>query len=361
MAKSTVSKYYDDAIKTTSKARKNAISDVKTSAANKTTEVNSVYDGAISKTKIQGAQAQEQTEQQYQRSYDMNAVAQLVAERQLKEKMANAGLTQSGLNATQQTALAVNKMNADRSVTAAKNAAKNTIGTNTDNSIFSMESERASKISDINSAAQDSILSINQSYDQNAMDSAVSQYNAEVEAKAKIREAEIEADNKIKLKNLEIEAEEEKNKFQGWNSEQIEVDEDGNPTGRMIYTDAKGHKVIISKGSSPYSTHYNPDVQYGTMGRSYQPDNISGSKLGVIYTTNVSNGKVIPMRSNNGANLPQGKNGKATGYKAKIMWANGILSHVYATEDGDAWYVFNTETNTYDKLTEEDKKSIVYQ
>ena len=59
----------------------------------------------------------------YQSAYDANAIQQKINERKVEERMANLGLTDSGLNRTQQTALAVSKMNKDAAITQQKNAA----------------------------------------------------------------------------------------------------------------------------------------------------------------------------------------------------------------------------------------------
>ena len=55
----------------------------------------------------------EQLPAAYQELYDANAVQELVGRRQVQEAMANLGLTDSGLNRTQQTALSVQRGNAD--------------------------------------------------------------------------------------------------------------------------------------------------------------------------------------------------------------------------------------------------------
>lgn len=55
----------------------------------------------------------EQLPSQYQKLYDTNAVQELVNRRQVQETMANMGLTDSGLNRTQQTAIAIQRGNAD--------------------------------------------------------------------------------------------------------------------------------------------------------------------------------------------------------------------------------------------------------
>lgn len=50
----------------------------------------------------------------YSKLYDANAVQELIGRRQLQETMANMGLTDSGLSRTQQTALTLQRGNADR-------------------------------------------------------------------------------------------------------------------------------------------------------------------------------------------------------------------------------------------------------
>ena len=61
--------------------------------------------------------------QHYQSGYESNAIQQKINERQLAERMANMGLTNSGLNRTQQTAINIQRSNADAALTRQKNAA----------------------------------------------------------------------------------------------------------------------------------------------------------------------------------------------------------------------------------------------
>lgn len=69
----------------------------------------------------------EKLPQQYQSAYDTNAIQQKINERQVAERMANLGLTDSGLNRTQQTAINIQRANADASLTQQKNAAINNL------------------------------------------------------------------------------------------------------------------------------------------------------------------------------------------------------------------------------------------
>lgn len=55
----------------------------------------------------------EQLPAQYQKLFDTNAVQELVGRKQVQEAMANMGLTDSGLSRTQQTALSLQRGNAD--------------------------------------------------------------------------------------------------------------------------------------------------------------------------------------------------------------------------------------------------------
>ena len=78
--------------------------------------IKQVQDAIDKSTASAAKQYQTQIEQlpsQYQKLYDTNAVQELVNRRQVQETMANMGLTDSGLNRTQQTAIAIQRGNAD--------------------------------------------------------------------------------------------------------------------------------------------------------------------------------------------------------------------------------------------------------
>ena len=63
----------------------------------------------------------------YNGQFDLNAAQQLAGERRLREQMANAGLTDSGYNATNLTALALQRSRADAATRSARQAAKDGI------------------------------------------------------------------------------------------------------------------------------------------------------------------------------------------------------------------------------------------
>lgn len=72
-----------------------------------------VVDKATAATTAQYQKQIDEAPTVYREQYDNNALAEAVNRRKLQESMANLGLTDSGLNRTQQTALSVMKGNAD--------------------------------------------------------------------------------------------------------------------------------------------------------------------------------------------------------------------------------------------------------
>lgn len=100
----------------------------KTSSVNKKNtndyinSMNSAYDTQIKNQKKITENAKAALDTTYQRSYDQNDIQAEITKRQLAEANANAGLTDSGLNRTQQTAVEVAKMNQKGALTQQKNA-----------------------------------------------------------------------------------------------------------------------------------------------------------------------------------------------------------------------------------------------
>ena len=76
-------------------------------------QVNAAIDRATQAATKPYQTQMEQLPDTYRKIYDTNAVQELVGRRQLQETMANMGLTDSGLNRTQQTALSLQRGNAD--------------------------------------------------------------------------------------------------------------------------------------------------------------------------------------------------------------------------------------------------------
>lgn len=138
---------------------------------------------------------------QYKGLYDEAALQQLVNERNLKQRQASLGLTDSGLTASQQTAIQVSRGNADAKISAQKQAAIDSITLQLEQYLAQIEQNRASSFAEIdynlnntNTNLYNSLMS--QAY---SNDAAVAAANAQ--AQATIEAARIAAAEKAAAKN----------------------------------------------------------------------------------------------------------------------------------------------------------------
>lgn len=86
-------------------------------------DISTGYDASIKAAQDSAAQQRLETEEEYAAGFDMNAASELAAQRRLREQLANDGLLQSGYNATNQTALQIQRANADAETRRQKQAA----------------------------------------------------------------------------------------------------------------------------------------------------------------------------------------------------------------------------------------------
>ena len=92
----------------------------------------------------------EGTRQEVQRSYDLNALNEEIQAQQVSDRMASLGLTDSGLNLTQQTALASSRINADAQVSQSYNNAVATLRSNLQTAIAENNRTLQSNIAQVN-------------------------------------------------------------------------------------------------------------------------------------------------------------------------------------------------------------------
>lgn len=118
----------------------------------------------------------------YEDQYRENAVQKLINEREVAENMANLGLTDSGLNRTQQTAVQLSYANNKGSIDRAKQA-----------QLDALNQQRAQGLAEIEQNRLSGQNEINQYFTSLATQSATEAYNAAVEAELKQREAELQA------------------------------------------------------------------------------------------------------------------------------------------------------------------------
>ncbi len=118
-------------------------------AAQQKDVVNSAYDAQIQKIQTAADKNIIASENSFDAAYADNAVNQFINERQIQNANANAGLQDSGLNRTQQTAAILSKTNADNDVTAEKMSFVSKIRTQLQEDLSTAEQSRTSDLSDI--------------------------------------------------------------------------------------------------------------------------------------------------------------------------------------------------------------------
>ena len=233
----------------------------------------------------------EQASKAYEDQYRTNAVQKLINERQVAENMANLGLTDSGLNRTQQTAVqlsyANNKANLDRSK---------------QSQIDALKRERASGLSTIEQNRLTAAASIEDKYNQLASENALELYNADKEA---------EGQNVIY-------------KYTG------KTDDNGN----LIFKNSStGKEEAVAPGRNPYTQEKGNDSyidvtgkekHYGFFNNGYQPKG--------IYYNNVDYGAI---------NIKDNVEDEFYGYgKKQNVWKTEKNGYIY-------YWVWNGNKNSY--------------
>ncbi|MGN0171538.1 MAG: hypothetical protein ACI39E_01990 [Acutalibacteraceae bacterium] len=165
--------------------------------------VGEVYDGLISSAERDYMKSANDTAASYRDAYDANAVSELVARRNAKEAIANAGASNSGLNATQSTAISMMRGNADAQVTANKQAAVDSIMRELDALRSEYRSQAADGVARIYDAADSDINSYSSSLRADAFANAQSIYSAQNEALTAAVQASNEAEQARKKLILE--------------------------------------------------------------------------------------------------------------------------------------------------------------
>jgi hypothetical protein len=122
------------------------------------------------------------TEEAYNKLYDTNAVSRIINERKIAENMANLGLTDSGLNRTQQTANQLSYANTN-----------NQIGIQKQKAIDTLAQTMRNKITELDIKKNEDIAGIKSAYKQSAMQQATDIHNAEVKADADRYAADVSA------------------------------------------------------------------------------------------------------------------------------------------------------------------------
>ena len=233
----------------------------------------------------------DETSKSYEDLYDENAVQRLVNEREVAENMANLGLTDSGLNRTQQTAVQLSYANS-----------KNKIDVTRQKAIDTLTAQLADAITKLDIEQNDNAASIKSNYAALASSGAQDMYNNAVQEETK----RIQADYDYRL-SMYKEQQKAYEKQQAAYEKQLQAQKEASyiiktngGTLRRDYTGSlkdngvsviyngdtttyidnnSGKKTTIASNINPYTGTVNPDTANGTWDNGYQPDNIKKEKL----------------------------------------------------------------------------------
>lgn len=120
----------------------------------------------------------------YDKLYDANAVQELVNRRQVQETMANMGLTDSGLNRTQQTAIALQRGNADAQVRLSQQQKTQELQDRIDQLLGNSAAQKIQQEADIRNATEKWYSSTLENLRSSAAQQGTSAYNAQMQAQA---------------------------------------------------------------------------------------------------------------------------------------------------------------------------------
>ena len=154
-----------------------------------------------------------QTEEAYRALYDENAINERVARLNVEEAMANMGLTDSGLNRSQQTALGATRMRADAQTSAGKQAALDALLTSLNQALADSQQSLLERTADVRTEAQQDIEKHAQSLYDSATARSKAQFEADVDyvnALLGREKAEIEQATKQKAADAALQLQREK-------------------------------------------------------------------------------------------------------------------------------------------------------
>lgn len=208
-----------DSYKQYKKDRENGVSDdVNTitggsdkAAADYASAVTAAYDVAKQQEAASAAAQKEALSQQYRSSFDKNELQQRINERQLRERMSRLGLSDSGLNRSQQAAVQLQRANADQAVMQQKTAAANAITQQMRSNQSALEQQKQQAIAnaryDMQGKKQDYLYSLLNAANERNASLATAYYNGELDRYAadksdSYNRYKTDRDNSLTLLNL---------------------------------------------------------------------------------------------------------------------------------------------------------------
>ena len=233
----------------------------------------------------------DETSKAYEDLYDENAVQRLINEREVAENMANLGLTDSGLNRTQQTAVQLSYANSKNKIDVTRQKAIDTLTASLADAISKIDTDKLSAAENIRSSYDNSWRSSAQSTyateleeetkrQKQAYDYSLNMYKEQQAALEKQQQAEKEASYIIPVSGSTL-----RRDFSGSlkdNGVSVVYDKSNTDSAKWTttYVDKNsGKKTVLPYNVNPYTGTVNPDTAYGVWDNGYQPDNIKNEKL----------------------------------------------------------------------------------
>ncbi len=171
-----------------------AAAKTKETAAQKISNQNAVIDSAAQNTTAQYQKTIDEAPKKFAGQYDDNYIDELVARKNLENTMADMGLTDSGLNRSQQTAISVMRGNADSQTRAQQQNYVTAAQQAIDQVLAQAEQDKASYANEVNASTDDYLAQLWASLMQNAQANATSRFNAQEESLDAAYKAQLEAE-----------------------------------------------------------------------------------------------------------------------------------------------------------------------
>lgn len=277
--------------------------------------LNSSVDSQISNTQNYYKKLEDDTKTAYESQYARNAVQKLVNEKLIAEKNANLGLSDSGLNRTQQTAVQLSYANQKGNIDVSKQNALDELSLKLTDAVTTLQNNKASSIRDITNQWNSYADSRASSLYETQYNGLVDQYNeinnqitdtieAENNTAAQMQAAAIATSTKQSTVSYGAGGTSAGNYIISSPTGTLSRDYMGtlkdngvytvynyNPDGSMrsvTYTDSNsGITATFDAGVNPYTGKMNKDLcdergyydQSKAFDNGYQPNNINGEKL----------------------------------------------------------------------------------
>lgn len=241
----------------------------------KKSDVNALYDSKETVLNDEYGRAVDDTKESYVDDYQKNAVQKLINERQVSESMANLGLTDSGLNRTQQTAVQLSYANQKGKIDLQKQKALDELSANLASGMATIKQNRISDLSQVDT-----------DFEALADSRAAQIYKDNVEANTAMYEAEQDALVKIAEANAKAVKAASQPKAISKIAYGTYAGMKNGSNGNVIYTDINGNTATMPKGSNPYTGLVHNDAKTDgaydptkVFSNGYQPNNINGKDL----------------------------------------------------------------------------------